>query len=728
MHFRKRSEEISILEAVDNLSHMAELDRPFADEEAKMATLTEEEAGERIQSLSWRDPEYDGYNQERVKESFRILLKYMQELYERDKGHLRDEQTQRGIQAVMMLAHEAAQKIDDYTEIFKKTGESAVDLKEFKDLQQYYQTNVLQRYQTLPEVEELWSAEWGAETGEQQQDLLRRGLRDLDAVRNDHGYELFLIRKEDGRPFFDRSLLQHMQLVGQFDGLFNEEKREDMFLRIEMIRDRDAHLAAKEILHLAAPNIDAFYKDAMKHKKIPFVASVGNALMALMLAANTRNLMQSATGKYALKYYADFHHYLRLAVSLPEYKRLMSTPIDKSEPFLQIVLSLLHVLLTGYFLRIGSRQDMSAFIHVLIKKGEKGSEAQSGTGSPVSFWNTLIDDDESLRYYMRAYPNGPVMKALDLFKEGFELGGYDPLRQQNLPGQLFAMVSDEMHVSCIKLPSPTVQKAIIKAEPAIEFEGFIHAQGSQKRNQRHLLINLQDRTTWTEHARCTALEELQKTAGITSTLMVATFPMHTEFYLQTGSYSTQIDAETFIKQLKDQVASAEECGYYFPEKITGKELKAFSEQAIRGIYTLFFGEKGTLTHKNRLDFIEIFYLLLTLKCIEVFRPDTLSFTCKDALDHGASAGAELFSFLRMMNDPAPFSKGEKAFIQWMLYSPALFMRERPISKERFNRAISALSLIHGELEAHRHGIVAGLSKLFKLPFFERMQVKEVRQE
>ncbi|MBI2812060.1 MAG: hypothetical protein HYX67_14685, partial [Candidatus Melainabacteria bacterium] len=379
MQFRKNG-ETTVMEAVDNLSHMAEVDL-YA---TKVATgLTDEQMGEQMDTLSWYDPTYQAYNQDRIKETFRILHKYMQELYDKDKGQLRDLETQQGIQALMLLAGEAAQKIDNFTEIFK--GESVTELKEFKELQHFYLTKVVQRFQALTEPQEEWHAEWGAGIEEAE------GLKDLNAVRRDKYYEFFLIRREDGRPLFTRNVLRHMQLVGQFDALTVDQTVETPFTRIEMIQDRDMHMSAKEILQLAAPYIDDFYKDALKHKGKDFVSAVHKSLMALMLAANSRNLMQNTTNKTSLEYYTDFHNYLRKALSSKEYRNYIASPPSSDERFLNALMNLSHILSASFFLRIGSRKDMVAFIRMLIEKGTKGSVNQAQTSSPLMLWNNLID-------------------------------------------------------------------------------------------------------------------------------------------------------------------------------------------------------------------------------------------------------------------------------------------------------------------------------------------------
>ena len=70
MHFRKGRSEITVMEAVDNLSHMAEIDLSIPSKEEKVQKLTDEQISEQMQALSWHDPGYFLYNRERVKETF----------------------------------------------------------------------------------------------------------------------------------------------------------------------------------------------------------------------------------------------------------------------------------------------------------------------------------------------------------------------------------------------------------------------------------------------------------------------------------------------------------------------------------------------------------------------------------------------------------------------------------------------------------------------------------
>lgn len=726
MLIRKGHEEISVMEAVDNLSHMAEIDLTVPAKGVNVKALTEEQISEQMQTLSWHDPEYFVYNRERVKDTLIAVFKYLKGLHEKDKGQLRDIDTQKAIQAIILLVNEAADKLDKYTELFKgpqKAG-SVKELKEFKDLMHFYQTKVFQRYQAIPESEEKWKEEWGTETEEELLDIKRKGLKDLETVRRDNEYELFYITKEDGRPFFHRSLLRHIRLVGQFDELMIDSVEEDPFLRIKVLQDRDLHYAAQQILHVASPYVDDFCKEALKHRDVEVVAATSKALMALMLAANQRNLMQNSAGKSAISYYADFHFYLRQALASKEYKRFMAFPPDHSERFHNALINLIHILCTSFFMRVGSRREMVSFIHHLIERGGKNSVVRSQTASPLNLWNQLLDQDQEIRQLLKQFPNGPLMKTVDAFRTEVEIEGFDPVAQENIACQLFTIVNDEMHISCVRIPSPTEQKVINKAEVIDEFSGFLRALSSHGRGQRHLLINLQDRTSWHEHSRCRAIEEIQKGAEFAEAVSIVTLPKNTDFYWQSSHYLHINEADAFIQQFKEQIASEEQCGFYFPQGINKEELMAFAERAMPVIHQQLFGGKSTLLRKNRLDFIEVFYILFVLKIIELYRPDSVSFTCKDGVDTGAAASTELFAFLRMMNDGPAWSKQEKDFLLWMIYSGALTVRERAIDIQRFNRLISALEVVNAELEANYGKTVGAFSKLFKLSFFKDLKVKE----
>lgn len=727
MLHRKKVEELSVIDAVDNLTHMAEIDISATKEEAEEAVeLTDEQISQRLQTLSWQDPEYFVYNRERIKETFLVIQNYFKQIYEKEKGQLRDAATQRGLQAIMILAAEAAEKMDQYTQMVTgaKKEEKIVNLKEYQELQQYYQTKIVHKFQSYIDMKEGWPDEWGQATEGAVIDAQRQGLRDLDTVRQDKEYELFMVRKEDGKPFFNKDLLRHLRLVGEFDEIFTHTTDEDPFLRIKIIQDRDLHESAKDILHQAAPHIDDYYKESLRYKEVDFVSCINKAIMALMLAANPRNLIQNTASKNCTRYFADFHFYLRKALSSQEYRKYITHPPDSAHRFFHVLLHLTHALSTAFFMRQASRKEMVGFIRHLIDEGAKGSNTKQATHSPVSIWNNLADEDEHIRYTLKKFPNGPLMKAIGVFRGDQQLEGFDPFAQENLPSQLYTLVNDQMHLTCLRMPCPLRQEYIGKAEFAEEFFAFLRSLALEKREQRHLLINLQDRTSWQEHARCLCLEDLQKKGEFANSLIVATLPRSGDFYHQQGSYINLNDANDFIAAFKEQIASGEQCGYFLSGVIHSKEIQAFAADAMKMIHHLFFGNKADLIRKNRMDFIEIFYLFLVLKIIDVCKPDTISFTCKDGIDTGAVFAAEFYAFMKMMNRHKSWDKGEQNFISYLLYASALILRDRAIDNQHLNRMLSAMTVISAELDMQESEVIHSAEKLYTQPFFKDLKVEE----
>jgi len=689
---QKFKPKLTILEAVDNLSSLAELDAP-------------PEEGEEV-SIDWTDNKQLSQNQERIKETFRVLNHYLHHIYQKERGQLKDISTQRGIQAMMVLAGEAAQKMDKYTSLFKGAhGGGIAHLKEFQDLQKFYLHKIVNRFQEFLESEAAWEAEWSEPT--EVMDLERRTLKDLETIRRDREYELFYIKKEDGSPFFNRSLIRHIRLIGEFDdGITDSEIGEHPLTHFKIIQDKELQISAKEILHLAAAQIEDFYKGWTHQRERPYVLSLHKALMALMLASNSRNLIQNSIGKSCQSYYQNFHFFLREALRSDEYRKYTNQPQNTLQGFNRILVNLSQVLASLFFTRIGSRSESIAYIQRLIAH-EHPPLSEKNPEESVAFWNSLLDADDQLRSLLKNHPNGPLLKALEAFKNREIEQGFDPLSQYNYPSQLFTLSDNSIHVTLLRLPSPTFQEYIKVCKEVEEFTAFLrYLYGKQ---QKHLLINLQNRTSLEEHARSVCLERVA--IDNKEALSLCTLPKDTDFYLQKAPYQNQDEAKEFIQNFKKQIESVEECGYYFPPDFRTKELKSFVDGMMSQIHHFFFMDNPQLTLKNRLDFIEIFYHFLTLKFIEWINPDTMSFTCKDAIDTGAAASASFFAFIRMLSD-RPFSSDEKNQLLWILFNPTLSIRARAIDIQPFNRSISCLAHMDTLLDSNRELILSALNEYY----------------
>ncbi len=692
--------KLSVTEAMEELSRFAELD-----EKKVLSNVAQEELS---------DPEYRESNQEKVKETFRVLHNYLQRVYEKGEGELEDAETRQGIQSIMLMANEAAQKIDKCTALFKGThGEGGVqELKEFQDLQEFYLNKIMKKFHATLAKEEAWEAEWG-EAEVDLLDIQRRGLKDLETVKRDKEYELFFIRKEDGKPFFSRNLLRHIKLVGKFDETIGELTGEDPFLRIKAIEDRTVHEAAREILQASHDFLDSFVKDAVQERDSPLVLSTMKAIMALMLAANPRNLLQQTMGKSSLSYFHDFQLFLREAVVKEDYTAALDKPFEQLGAAEKQAIQILHRLAHAFFTRQPYATEAGIFVETIFSKACHKFPLTEDGKNPLWMWNALVDEDEHLRQYLTLFPNGPLLKTLDVVREGEEHGGFDPMHHENFPHGLFSFTTDSYECTLLRIPSPTLQSHIDQAKIVPEFKAFLRGLGNFFPKKKLLLVNLQDRTSWHEHARCMVLEELQKSAEFSEILYVVTLPKDTEFYLQTGIYEKLDDAAVFKSQLLEQLDSGEGCGFFFPPNLKIKEITDFSKQAVEVIHNSIFGGKGILTRKNRLDFLELFYHFLTFKLIEMTSSDLCSFICKDAIDTSAVMASGFYAFIKMLSKQPHWRPQDKQFVHRLLYQGALMMRERAVDDTRLHRFVGAFSDFQAEIDAQKSKTQTACSALYK---------------
>jgi hypothetical protein len=717
----KVKEEMSILDAVDMLSSMAEIDITLSSE----APLAIQE--DTLHAKRWLLPSYIEQNQEIVKDAFHAVKRYLEQIYEKDSTQLHDPQIQKGIQAIMVLTAEAAEKIEKFTDLFKEKPnlDNLSDLKEYQELNEYYQSAIAPLFPGTHDVDENWEEQLGIHA-ERLLDVQKKGLQDLEDIKEDKHYELFFLQKEDRRPFYDYDMIRRLKLLYDFDQIVMESEGEDISLRCRMLQDKDFNGKAIEILKISSHLMHEFYKEALKYKDNILISSLNKAVMALMLCANPRNLLQhTSSEKRATDYFSDFHFYLREALKSPEYKKFTGSKPENASPFSLSLYLLTHKLCSSYFLSLSHQKEMVSFIRRIIQKGEalhseKGAEKQA----KGSWWKELLLDDESIRSALKQRPSGPMRKIIESFLWGEVEKGWDPLSHKNAPSQIFAFSRKGKEVICLRMPGPVRQESIQKAKDVEEFEGYLKSLMIGDKHQKFMLVNLQDRTSWEEHARSSCLEELTTREEYENCLEVLSLPKNTDFYFQRDVYQTLEDSALFLDQLRQQVEGGEQCGFYIPEIFKKNGILEFSSKMIQSIHENFFQGKEKLSQEERQDFIEIFYFFLLLKCIDLAHPDYISLSCKDSIDTGAAASAEFFSFLRLLVSDQPWKDEEKDFLLWILYAPALFLRERAIHKNEFQRAVSAMISFQEGIKSNRNNIIKEYKNLFQEPFWEVVEIKK----
>ncbi len=706
---------MSIMDAVENLSSMAELDGQQVPKPARKKSVKSD-----LQSFENLQKKERERTLRIVKGTFKTIHKYLRHVYKKDQKDLKDSDVQKGVKSIMVLAGEAAEKLDQCTTLFKHTyNEGALsEIKEYQELKDFYLNKIVSRFKEALANEEAWEEEWEIE--DIHMNIAKLGLKDLETVKRDHKYELFYIRKEDGKPFFNRNLLRHIKLVSDFDQIVSSVEGKDPLLIIGMLIDKEAQRIAEGIKNKIKNEMNDYLFHADKKKDLEIIKMINGLITSLVLAANPKNLVTDKAGKTCNTYFQDCHQFLRKILSSKEYGLLEGHFLDELDQLSQSLVLFVDSFSHAFITQISNWEPWQAFIYELSK--DIKPVPMKGT---LNLFNSLLESYDSMQAFLNNYPSGPLFKTLDTFKIRGKDEGFDPYMQGNCSEFIYSFSSKAFYTQCLRVPCPTFHAHINQVHIIDEFKSYLSFLKQKKQVKKHLMINLQNLMSWKEHARCKALEEVQKKVDYSEQFILITLPKKGDFYNQSDMYLETNDTTLFFKLIKDQISGGEECGFYFSYQINLDEIKAFTHKVLPLIHKHFFGEKKNLSRKERLDFIEIFYLFISLKIIEWIRPDYFSFTCKDGVDIGAAMGAGFYTLIKLLSPDQTWSDKETKHLVWLLFGPALKVRERLINSQTLNRMVSALSCVAVALEKDQKPFIKSLESLYDFRLFQKTELSDI---
>ncbi|MCH9610478.1 MAG: hypothetical protein S4CHLAM81_01220 [Chlamydiales bacterium] len=642
---------LHILEALDNLNALVDVDSIDQIEVTEDAQL--------VAHLEKSEDDYflkagsDEMTRDAIRETFKSVHEYLVHFYEKARENQGDTaRLMEGINSVMVLVGEAANKLERNSDVFAKR---MTDVPEYKQLQDFYKNRVIQELFT-----EFAKAPVVKPTEEEEIEEVAgvHLLNDIDIIKRDHLYELFTLKNEAGQDFYTPVLARNLKLACDFGQYLEHYSGDDPFVQVKSWEDRSLHLFAKRILNDSKKELAIFYQEARNFKEVEIVRYLHQAVVALHLAANPRNLLRQFSQKGCYFYFQDFQQFLRNAIHTREYERLLVYPAN--HPFFESVMALVGRLISEFFL---SGEEA-------VEAGERVTQLIGTTKGPLSdrFHQAWIALEEAFANH----PYGPVFKALDAVRDQSEKL-FDPLLQGNIP-EVECRMNNGTEV--LRMPAPVRQRYINHAEVAHEWQAYLRTT-----DENHLLINYQDRTSWREHARSICLEELAHHADFADHLNVVTLAKDTEFYDQGGIYEELNVAEEFIQQFAYHLED-EKTGYYFPIKLRNQLLPTWTNSMLQAVHQVFFDSKSELSRSERLDFISIAYILMEAKLIEILQPSIVTHCCKDGLDVSSTSSAALIAFLKG-EDEWTDEQTQKFFN--LLFVPTMLKRERIVHRERLER-------------------------------------------
>ncbi len=688
MNKKNYDTNLGIMEAIETLSSIVDI----AEDKREEVDNQIQQIAKRIEWLESGDADEA---KDKIKGIFHTILNYLRAFYRRKFIHASDQKTVDGIKAIMLLVGEAAKKLDHMkSKLHVHWDESITQWREYRLLQEFYQSRIDKR------IDERLLSKWllglagtvpAKETFENI--LEKRALStkylfvDLDTVRKDTEYELMLMTKEDGTRFFNPKLLRNIKLVCDFGGTIQEQQKTDPLEELVLWEDRVCFTSAKILVDSQGGNLQNFFKVVARNKELDLVCDITKALMALMCAANENNLLSKQPAKSCREYFMDFQVYLRYALSTREYQKLLVFPPAQGTAS-HTLLDIIHGLCYALYANLRGINELRFVIDQLVERAHVQAPLHDEDRGHV--WTHLSADYAALVQLLKSHPHGPLFKIIEHLEVEHHRG-FDSLVQGNIPHIWAEINIGDKPIKLLRLPSPTHQLGIQKANVTDEFKGFVYGSLRETTFARHLLINLQDKTSWRESARCQALEQLQNSEIFSKNLFVITLAVDTEMYHQLPPYDIVDDSESFLNSLLEQVGD-ETSGFYISEEVQQLVGIGFVERCLMAIHQFFYSSAPQLNRQQRLDFIYLFYLFLEVKLIEAIQPDSFSLTCKDCIDVG-SANVGLMMALFMLVNKDQLTERDIESLNIYLHAPAITIRERVMLPDAFNRCISCIKMI-----------------------------------
>lgn len=696
---------MSVMEAVETLSSIVEMDESSATiaEPHKNKEVSENGSDRTVLWLHQKDHDVE-ITVQTIRDIFRIILNYLQTFYRKENGFMPDEKSVEGIKTIMVIVGEAAKKLDKYTTLFHHTkGQSVTELKEYKHLQEFYLSRIVKK------IDQNVLGKWilglsqrlieeGKKLQEVKEELPLKKISqsthlfvDLESVKKDTNYELFFISKEDGTRYFSSRLIRNMKLIYDFGNTLSQTKDVDIFEGSKEWLEEYIQHSAQQIMHEIRETSNHYFYDTRFIKTAELKDHLRKTLIALMLCADLPFHNNDPAKKHSIDYFIDFLGFLRQVLHSREYQKLLAYPPSPTNipaiRSLELIQKLCYTLFTA-------ARGYDAFSPILSKIIEQAmlerNVKQQQVDENLSFYNRLANIYAAMNKFIQRHDFGPLTKILDALERG-SYHAFDPIMQENIPNQTFNLILPNRKISVLRIPSPIHQEVINNPLITEEFKEFLRGCITEERTDKLLFINLQDRTSWEEYHRCHVLEDLQNHPDFAKQLMVITLSKDTDFYHQNGPFQKENHADVFIRNFKNQLVSNDN-GFFFPKEIAKQIFPKFVDQTLNAIHRVFFAEKNVLTRESRQNFIEIFYLFLQLKLIELSNPDFISLACKDGIDTSSVATAQMYMFLKLLNNKE-ITEDDFDLMNLIIYTPSLLIRERVIHSDRFHRMQSALKAV-----------------------------------
>jgi hypothetical protein len=702
-----KSEDVSIVSAVQTLSSIADLELSSALHDPLIISAPPREAPIMVRTVRWLHQKNAERMQEIMREKLRVVLNYLKHFYSSEKERFARKESMEGIRTIMMVVDEASENLDRYTKLFLGTqGHSIKETKEFLDLCQFYEAKIVpiavhRKVATwigaLP-IEEILSKAQAQKSEWFRQVEFAPLSVELEDIQRDIDYELLLIRRADGSRFFTPKFIRSMRLACDIEQAVDWEGRKQLENEIDALKRMQIATEVNYLIENSYPVLDTFFHAAHRASEHSLVLDLYSPCIALMIAAlQAIHRSEAPRAKGIDEYFNDFRALFSAFVNSQDFKRLSTYPQTNEYSWEYVLVKLTETLASNIVDGAPMSLELVNNVKGLLNQGMPSAVSELGAPDG-SLSNDLNLKFAALRHLIGTRGNTTLAKLLGELEDLPSLV-FEPLVSEALPIHLFDLSWRGDLIPIVRLPSPTRQEKINSAVPSEVFQMALRRHGRQ--SGRFLVINLQDRTGWKAGARCQAIEELQGSNGVNRPVSVFSLCSDGDFYNQEGRYDSQSSAQQFKEDLLEHIVDPDQ-GTLFP-KLPEMKIDGEARDLIDRLHSTLYSGRNVLSKGQRIEFIDLVYVILMLRVIEETHPEIVFVSCKDGLDISLPAIANLFIFLKLFNRRTT-SEEESDWLASMLLGLPLVERDRLLFTERYRRMTSFARFLEEELQEEKQAV------------------------
>lgn len=673
----KKKRTLTISRALENLSYLAEndiLEDSFLEPGEDKKTL--------IEKYSRPEEIYNKAGNKTVvfvKDTFNIALQFVRELHAY-QANVEDVSKNYASDIIHMVG-EAAEEITRSSNLFRYAYKGCDELDNllYSHHLKKKRFSVKSNTRLAKKVEGVRQTLWGSSEkvlcprARVEHQSVNDVLLSIEDIKRDYPYELLYLKRDDGTRFFENKVGNLIKLDGAYRDYEQQEFiGNDPFTKVRVWHDRGLCSISEHMLNRINEYVSEFYRQYPRYKEHAIVQDTHFMLMALKLSAQRQLLLENSPKKSCYEYFLDFLHYLRQVLQSRDYQNYINHPPKKGS-FFCYVLDFIHTLCFILYTREEEGSDSAEVIEEIEQLAPKSNKKRK----KATLTEEMSSRYQALSEVVSSFPNGPLFKMLDYLQTNFNQT-YDPIQHINLPQRLFNLSIADKEVALLRLPSPTSQEYVSKAELVPEFIGFLRAYQQDSFQRKHLMVNLQGRLNWLERARSQSIEELQRDGELSHSITVLSLVQDSDFVHQRGPYTNLQNANTFMRLLLEKVRQEE--GQYFLPKAIQKQLNSTKlKQIANFVHRFAFEKKSELMQKERQCFIEMFYFICMTRLLVSESPNSFSFTCKDAVDHGMARSFLFYTASKLLVEMEQVEFKDVKRVWELMLSPSLLVRERVLS-------------------------------------------------